>query len=261
MDNNSYVPYKQIANFLGIKEGDNIYLASNILGFMEAAKENGESFNPDIFLNTIIENLGGKGTLLIPTFNWDFSNKGFYSYSESPCTTGSLGKVALKRQDFKRTKHPLHSFAVFGKDKNILCDRDNIDSYDNLSPFQYMFDHNAKCIILGTDYKHAYTFIHFVEKKETVPFRFTKKFEGTYINDKEQKIHKEYTSYVRNLNISLEENFNEIGKILEEKKIAKNLVINMQQIKIIDIKASYSIIANDINKNSCKNLYIIRRTI
>lgn len=257
MSNDAYIPYEKIADYLEIENGDIVYLASEVLGFIKICRENSEKFNADKFINSIIEKLGHTGTLLIPTFNWEFSNNGVYDYKNSPCTTGALGKAALKRDDFKRTKHPLHSFAVWGKDKELLCKINELDSYGEASPFQYMLDNNAKCTILGTDYKHAYTFIHFVEKKEKVPYRFTKKFGGTYIDENGAKTHSEYTSYVRYLDITLEEKFNEIGKIFEKSNAAKSITINNQQIKIVDISATYPIIVDDIKNRQCKNLYNI----
>lgn len=255
MDKEQYIPYEKIASKLMIQKGDIIYLTSEVLGLARICKKNGEYFDPNRFIDSFLEIIGSEGTLLIPTFNWEFSNNGYYDYLKSPCTTGSLGKAALKRTDFKRTLHPMHSFAVWGKAKKELSERKQVDSYDNDSPFQYMLENNAKCVIVGTDYRHAYTFVHFVEKKETVPYRFTKFFYGNYIDENRIVSEREYSSYVRDLKIIINEKFNRIGTIMEKRGVSKKQVINEQSFITIDVAASYSIIAEDICYNKCGNLY------
>lgn len=167
-ENIEYIPYMKLIDYLDVKKGDIVYIASQILGLAFNCKKHGETFDANLFIDSIQNKIGKQGTILIPTFNWDFSNYGYYDYNGTVCTTGSLGITALKREDFIRTKHPMQSFAVWGKDKDILVDMNNIDSYDENSPFEYMFKKHAKCLIIGTDYKHALTFIHYVEKKVTV---------------------------------------------------------------------------------------------
>ena len=68
---------------------------------------------PHYDLDAIIEKVGPEGTILIPCFNWDFCKGKKFNYLETPPQIGSLPKIAFKREDFKRTKHPIYSFLVW----------------------------------------------------------------------------------------------------------------------------------------------------
>lgn len=68
----------------------------------------------------------------------------------------------------------MHSFEVWGKDQDYLVTLDNRNSFGSDSPFAYCISHHVKQIILGTDYVHAMTFVHYAEVSCNVPYRFAK---------------------------------------------------------------------------------------
>ena len=41
-----------------------------------------------------------------------------YDFYKTPSSVGSLGNYVLGRGDFRRTRNPIYSFAVIGKDQN-----------------------------------------------------------------------------------------------------------------------------------------------
>lgn len=65
--------------------------------------------------------------------------------------------------DVVRSNHPLYSFSVWGKDANWICnDRYNNAPFGRESPLQKLYDLDAKCLFLGTDFKTC-TAIHYAE--------------------------------------------------------------------------------------------------
>ncbi len=250
-----YIPYLDIASHLNIKKGERIYLSSDIMAISYIAQLNGEKFDMNQFIDSFLDLLTPEGTLLIPTFNFQFSNKGMYNYLKSPSTTGALGNTALRRKDFKRTMHPMHSFCVWGKDKEYLCNMKNLNSFGEDSPFAYMRKENVVQIMLGTDYQRSMTFVHYVEKKADVPYRFYKEFQGNYIDENGHETERTYQYPARYLELGSVEKFNRIGKILEEKKIAYNYEIDGISIKRVNLGQSYDVIFEDAKNNECRNLY------
>ena len=95
--------------------------------------------------------------------------------------TGAINIVTSK--DFKRTKHPIHSFAVFGKHKNYLCNLENKSSWGEDSPFKFLYK-NAKNLFIGIDYKNGFTMDHYFEQLTNVKYRYHKDFKSTYIDEK-----------------------------------------------------------------------------
>ena len=160
----AYISYLELPKHWGLKQGDVVLLTSDIMQLMFTAVRNGERFDRDAFLDAILDVIGQEGTLLIPTFNWDFCHGVPFDYQKTPCKTGALGGFALGRADFRRTQHPLYSFAVAGKDQQLLCDMQNTSSFGADSPFGYLERCHAKNVIIGIHYTDCFTFVHHCEE-------------------------------------------------------------------------------------------------
>ena len=97
---------------LNIKKNEIIFLSSDVSLIAYHEIENNSNFDGNIFLNIITEKIGDNGTLILPVYNWGFCKGLPFNYSTTPGKTGYIGNVALKRNDFIRTKHPIYSFVV-----------------------------------------------------------------------------------------------------------------------------------------------------
>lgn len=250
-----YNPYKKIVLQLGLKSGDCVYLSSDVMKLAFYSSIHGEIFDLNKLINSFQKVITLKGTLMIPTFNFDFSNHGVYDYSNTPSATGALGNAALKRDDFLRTLHPMHSFAVWGKDQKLLCSMNNCNSFGEDSPFGYMHCKNVTQIMIGADYQKCMTFVHYVEKKANVPYRFNKKFTGDYTDADGNTDKRTYEYPARYLELGSVEKFNRIGVILEQKKISSKYFLNDIPIYKVLLGDSYDTIYTDAVYNKCKNLY------
>lgn len=247
--------YDVLASLFDIKEGDRIWLSSDITKIALMSKRKIGRFEPEEILHAFQDMVGDGGTLMLPTFCFDFSNNGRYDYRNSKGTTGVLGNIALDCSGFKRTKHPLHSFAVWGKDRDLICDMENKHSFGEDSPFRYCRDNNVKQAMLNTDYRHAMTFIHYVETACDVPYRFRKTFTGIYVKEDGSEEEREYDYAARRLDIGSEERFNRIGLILEENGIARSLKYDGCECHYVYLGDSYEIIKKDILFDQCRNIY------
>ena len=250
-----YLSYKFIAAAIGLQRADRVYLSSDLLALAQTARLHGEAFSADALIDSFQEQITKEGTLLIPTFHFDFSNQGFYDYTNTPCTTGALGNAALKRADFQRTAHPMHSFCVWGRDQALLCAMQNSNSFGCDSPFAYMHQQNVIKVMLGTDYKRSMTFVHYAETCAEVPYRFLKQFTGTYVAKDGTASVRTYEYPARYLELGSTEQFNRIGQILEARGIAQSCQINGIPVKKVRLSDSYPIIYQDAKYHMCRNLY------
>lgn len=251
---NSY-RYLDILDAFHINQGDVVLVSSELLKIMWMCRNLSEKFQPDALLERLQDIVGKEGTILISTYNFDFSNKGFYDYNTSKSTVGFLGNTALARADFKRTRHPLHSFAVWGRDQELLCSMENVDSYAGDSPFSYLLEHQAKEIGLGIEYIQAFTFIHFVETQAKVPYRFHKTFEGTYVApDGSQEIRR-YTSNVRDRTMTYRTNKEGLMQFLEACGAAHHFEYHSVPCFLIDLAASYPHLYKNFTEGHCKGIF------
>lgn len=149
----------------------------------------------------------------------------------------------------------MHSFAVWGKDQEKLCVMENKHSFGPDSPFAYCKENNVTQIMLGTDYVHAMTFVHYAETTCTVPYRFPKSFTGIYVTSDGREEERTYDYAARRLDVGTTEQFNRIGAILEERGAAQMKDYCGFISRIVHLGDSYDLICEDILHNQCRNIY------
>jgi aminoglycoside 3-N-acetyltransferase len=250
----AYVKYSEIVKSLNIEKGGVLHVSSDVSALSLNCMRNGEMFDPNVFIDSITASVG-EGTLLFPTYNWGFCSGRTFDYRNTPCNTGILAAAALARDDFRRTRHPIYSFAVWGKDRDFLVGMDNKKSFGEDSPFGYMYEHGAKNLLIGVDLFIGYTFVHFAEEMTGgISYRYQKDFTAGYIDENGVESIRTYSMLVRDLDMDVrmrinpfEEPFTEAGVMTREK-------INSVDFRIVDMRASFEIIKDDILNNRSRKV-------
>ena len=70
--NNFESEIRNLLNNIEIKKNDFIFLVSDITKLMLYFKKKKIIFDINFFLETILDVIGKNGTLVLPTYNWDF---------------------------------------------------------------------------------------------------------------------------------------------------------------------------------------------
>ena len=104
----SYVPCAEIVARLGIAPGGLLLVGSDVLQLALNAREVGDRFDPNAFIDDLLAAVGPTGTVLFPTFNFDFCQGKTYDVLKSSTTIGALPRTGGKRNEFRRTQHRLH---------------------------------------------------------------------------------------------------------------------------------------------------------
>ena len=256
-----YRDYLNILVGIGIKKGDVLYLASDLLKTIILFNKKKRKFDFDIFINTLIFCLGNNGTLIVPTFNWDFCVGKIFDIKKTKSKCGSLSNFALNRRDFKRTKHPIYSFAVQGKYQNYLCKLNNKSAWGKNSPFNFLYKIKAKNLFIGIDYKKAFTMDHYFEQIAKVRYRYHKKFISNYIDENNKKEKKEYSMYVRKEEIcDFTVLSSKLDKVLKQKNILSIVKKNSTMFSLIDINKAGKLLIKDLQKKK-KNIYPVKLKI
>jgi aminoglycoside 3-N-acetyltransferase len=249
-----YIKLKDIIKQFPFKKGDNIFLTSDVKQLLYSCMEHNDDTDLNVFIDSIIEVIGEEGTLVIPTFNWGFCKGQPFDYYKTPCKTGSLGKIALKRDDFKRTKHPIYSFAVWGKGQAELCAMNNKSSFGADSPFTYVTKHHFQNLFVDKDCQHSFVYVHYVEEQVGISYRYLKDFTADYTDEFGVTKQATYSMNVRDLDLDvfitiypLEEDFVKAG-------VSKRYKVNDIDYKVIDLAGAYPIIADDIKHNRSRKV-------
>lgn len=254
-----YIELKQYAKHMGINRGDIVFISSDSRVLMYEAIENNKSYDLNEFIDGLIECVGKKGTIIFPTYNWDFCKGKTFDYKNTPSKTGTIGSFALKRDDFKRTEHPIYSFAVYGRYQEELCNMSNIDSFGIDSPFDFFRRHNVKNYIIDVSLQHSFTYVHYVEQQSgVVDYRFIKNFTADYIDEEGNESSRTYSMFVRKLDMDVEVTIDPIEEDFINKGIEQEIHINRSVIKEIRMGDAYDIIMNDIIENKSRKLCIYK---
>lgn len=249
-----YISYQKLPSILKIEKGDVILLTSDITDLFLQCQENGEILDVNILLDNFQEAIGEEGTLLIPTYNWGFCQGKAFDYKKTPSKTGAIGNAALRRKDFTRTKHPIYSFAVWGKDAVKLAEMDNIESFGPDSPFAYLEKVDAKNVFIGASLRNSFTYIHYIEQKLKAPYRFSKVFRSHYIDQDKVDTVRDYSMYVRDLDLDVVCAPNPFVDILYANQVVQHGLINGVPYEVIRFSEVTPYIQNDILYNRSKNL-------
>jgi aminoglycoside 3-N-acetyltransferase len=260
-----YIPYTEIVHFLQISKGDILYVTSDIRELMITCRNNGEEFKCELFIESLQNAVGMEGTLLFPTFNWNFCIGIPFDYYKTKGKTGSLGNFALEMPCFKRTPHPLYSFAVWGKAQNDLMMLDNKSGFGEGSPFEYMHKNNAKTMTIGLTPgfiktpqvgRMGNTFKHYVEQMHKVDYRYEKEFTTLYTDANGNTENRTYSMYVRDLDKNpVSKPSGIIYQIMLDLGICKYFEINGVHFHITDLAGMFEVISLELRYNNANNLY------
>ncbi|MBQ0027601.1 MAG: AAC(3) family N-acetyltransferase [Lachnospiraceae bacterium] len=253
--------FSELLEGLDIKKGDIIDVASDMASIMVYYMKRKIKCSPDAIIDMLKTAVGEEGTLMIRTFNWDYCHGSEFDIRVTPGKTGLLGNAALKRDDFKRTRHPLYSWMVWGKDADKLVAMDNISAFGEGTPFEYLYENHGKQLCLGNAQTDACTQLHHAETVAKVPYRYNKPFEGMYTDIDGHTEKRIYTMPVRPFDVSVQadEFFEgERYEFLEKKGIAHRVMMDgILRLLVIDLHSMQDFVVDDLLNNDGKNMIAV----
>ena len=248
-----YTRIADLSKTLGIQTGDVLLVGSDVFRLGYEAWVNKDRFDAGLFINLLQEALGGTGTLLFPAFTWSPLQGEPFDIRNSVPVTGTLSKAAVDREDFLRTRHPIHSFAVWGQHQETLCALNNASSFGRDSPFEFLTHIGAKMLMIDVDYQQCFTFVHYVEELENIWYRRKKSYPIFYIDKDGSAKWQEYVMNTRQVFIYTD--VNGMGQILEEQGAAVRKYINGLPFVMIELAKAFDLIRDEIRNNGARNLY------
>ena len=241
---------------LGIKQGDVLFVSSDIKRLLFGYYEKyDEMLSVDDIIDYFQQLVGEQGTLLFPTYNWGFCRGTAWDYYKTKSKTGALGAAALKRKDFKRTQHPIYSFAVWGKDQDLLCAMTNTSSFGADSPFAYIEQHHAKNLVIDVTLTNCWTFAHYIEQQSgLITYRYEKNFTALYRDSQGVESTRTYSMFVRDLDLDVENDFDAIEEDFLRDGVSKKCMIDDIPCTLVDLQASVAPVMDDIRNNRSRKI-------
>lgn len=198
-------------------------------------------------LESLIESYFSKNsTILFPAFTYSFCKTGIFNSKKSPSEVGIFDEYIRNKTGFNRTDHPIFSFSCKGKHEEIFLNNSN-SSTGNGSVFEKLYVLDAKILFLGCRFINSNTFLHFIEQKNTIPYRYSKTF---FPRNKMKYSNYEY--YVR----AKEKYFfykygksTKIEKDLIAKKILKRTFVDKFEISVCSTRDIFNFVSKKIKND------------
>jgi len=232
---------------LGIRSGDTLFVHSAYSSL--SSTPGGVEGGPQTVIDVLISILGESGTLIMPTFNYDFLRGAIWDIRNTPSQMGVLTELVRKNPKSKRMFHPIYSVSAIGKYADEIEQFRSTDCFGETSFFKKLRDWNAKILVIGLPYSKSFTFLHHCEQMENVDYRYLKEFSGTAIDQSGKPHEIEITMFVRDVDKGVVLDFEPIGKILDQ-KVANIRQIGSSTVRLLDCNHAYNVSMEAIHQFS-----------
>lgn len=167
---------------VGVRSDDTLYVHAGLQSALRVAGEGREEK-----MDTVLAALSAAvadGCLMLPTFTYSFCRDEPFDVAGSPSTVGMLTERFRSRAGVRRIPEPIFSTAVSGRIapewEARLFRIGDVDCFGEESVFAYLYEVDARLLFFGVSFEFC-TFLHLVEQRLEVPYRYFKEFRGDVI--------------------------------------------------------------------------------
>jgi len=217
------------------------------------------NFSIDYLWKMIFESFGKNKVYIFPTFTFNNKDKK-WDYLSTKSEAGILSEFFRKKISTRRTIHPIHSVAIYGKNISKIPNHNSASSFGKGSIWEWLCRSKNFCNIgLGLNLQGGGTFCHFSEEKKNVKYRKYKNLDIKIIGKNKKIINKKFTYFARNPKFKkLSNDWNKCEKDLIKNKMLEKFIFPENNYKIIKMN-TYKV-TNFILKRLKKNEnYLIKK--
>lgn len=244
-----------IGNFkaIGLQPGDTLLVHNSYKSF------GGVDGGPQTVINSLLAVLGEAGTLIMPTFNFDFCKGIPWDVRSTPSHMGAITNIVREHPDAKRVFHPIYSFAILGKHAAYITEERYKSSFGVNSLFGKLRQLDGKIMIIGLSYTNSMTFFHHVEEIEGVDYRYMKDFTGMVTDHNGVTNEGTFSMLVRDLDMGVITEVDPMGSLMEDAGIVNVRQVGESTVKLMKANDVYAFTAREMKRDP-KLLYEIDKS-
>ncbi|MEN8173403.1 MAG: AAC(3) family N-acetyltransferase [Chloroflexota bacterium] len=235
---------------LGLESDDTLLVHSSYKSF------GGVDGGPQTVIDALLAVLGAEGTLIMPTFNFDFCKNEPWDVRSTPSHMGAITNMVREHPEARRVFHPIYSFAVLGAQAEFLTKDHYKSSYERNSLFGKLRDLDGKIMIVGLSYTNSMTFFHHVEEMEGVDYRYMKYFTGMVTDEHGKTYQDTFSMLVRDVEKDVITEVNPMGALMESAGIVSMRQIGDASVKLMGANEVYDFTVREMKRDP-KLLYQI----
>ncbi len=230
-------------NGLGLAAGDVVLVHSSYksLGPVDGG--------PQTVVDALLDVLTPEGTLIMPTFNFNFNKGEPWDVNKTPSHMGVLTEIVRTNPEARRVFHPFYSFAILGKLKDELTRVRYKDSYGKESIFMRLRELDAKIMVIGLSYTHSMTFFHHIEQMNGVDYRYIKAFTGQVTDENGRTYEDTFTMLVRDIDKGVITEVDPMGEVLEKLGVIKLAWIGDATVKFMKANEVFRVTSEEMKRD------------
>jgi aminoglycoside 3-N-acetyltransferase len=232
---------------VGLKKGDTVFSHSNIGFFGQLAGASYPADYGETFLSAFLEVIGDKGNICVPVFTYSFCKNQPFDPLTTPSEMGILAEYIRTHPSALRSIDSNFSVAVIGGNAKDLTQDVPEHSFGKNSFWDRLLGYGGK--ICNMNFDAGSTFLHYVEKDLSVPYRFDKAFYGkSLLNGKWTD--KKYIHFVRHLDKpEWDTSMEKFDKLAREEGIVSETVLGRGSVILTSVKEVYLFIKEKVALN------------
>lgn len=169
----------------GIDSGSVVYIAADLLRVADwnVARDYGSEVIREVWPEwvylSIREVIGAGGTLVVPTFSYDYARHNTpFICEETPSEVGAFSEHVRRKPGTIRSLHPLFSLSANGPKAREICENTGRSAYGVCSAFGKLRDVGTIFVFLGTTPEKSLTYVHHLEHLYGVNYFMHKAFDA-----------------------------------------------------------------------------------
>jgi aminoglycoside 3-N-acetyltransferase len=179
-----------------LEKGDTVLVHSSLRRLLRA-----ERCKPQDVIDSLLDAVGGLGTVVFPLFNFDFCHRVPFDEQETKSHMGVLSETARLLPYSTRTRNPIYRFCAIGHYQTVFFGLDYTEALGRESVFHLLRELDAKIAVIDLPDQHSMSIIHHAECMRHASHRFSKHFTSFYTDWKGETNHRTYECYVRYENV------------------------------------------------------------
>lgn len=234
----------KVLSHLEVNLGDHIFIHSNLAAFgtLEGVRKSDELC--ENFEKELRNVIGPQGTIVVPAFTYSPSKDEVFDLNSSIKNMGIFSEWIRRNPSSTRSLDPFYSVAALGDHANELTTGAPENSFGEDCFFERFLRLNGK--ILNFNLDAGSTFLHYVERRLSVPYRFDKTFTAKIVVDGKFSTTKS-TIWVRDLlDPETEADFAKFDLYCETNRILKRTPLGRGIVTCISARDSYRIVEEQI---------------
>ena len=201
----------------GVQTGDILFLHTSLKRTLHRANRYKVPITPEDVLQSFLNAIGPKGTLILPLFNIAIVPNMTFDIRTSPSKMGALTEAARRHPDMKRSPHPLLSLAAIGPLADRFAACEDHTGIGPSSPFALFHQLNGRIAALDLSESKSISFYIHVQHMNNANHRWTINFPIQYTDNEGQVSQRTYGFYARKRDDCVVTNNEPMGEILWEK--------------------------------------------